>query len=77
MSNKIIFTEVQLDYIREHYPHDAQCDIADYLGVSPGVIRATANRLGLKKSSDWSPLKYRNRIVKTYKNGWYRKEVVA
>lgn len=77
MANKIIFTESQQQYIRENYPHGALCDIAEHLGVSPGVVANEVKRLGLKKSSDWSPMKYRNRFVKSYKHGWYNKEVAV
>lgn len=66
---RITFTDDELSYIREHYPTDAQCDIAQYLGVSPSIVARTARELGLKKEPGWSTVKFMGRYVRNYTHG--------
>ena len=61
---KIEFTSEQLQYIRDHYPTEAACDIADHLRVSPPVITRIARDMGLEKSSEWDKRRYYGRYVK-------------
>ena len=70
---RIEFSVDQESYLREHYPVDALCDIADYFHVSPPVIKKKVNEMGLKKSEAWSASLYRNRIVKHYTHDRYKK----
>lgn len=53
-------------YLREHYPTESQCDIADYLGVSPGVVLKKVRELGLKKDSSWDRNAYNKRYTRNY-----------
>lgn len=61
---KIEFTSEQLEYIRDHYPTEAACDIADVLHVSPPVVTRIARDMGLEKSSEWDKRSYYGRYVK-------------
>lgn len=61
---KIEFTSEQLQYIRDHYPTEAACDIADVLHVSPPVVTRIARDMGLEKSSEWDKRRYYGRYVK-------------
>lgn len=71
MVPKIVFTKDQEAYLREHYPTDAQCDIAIHLGVSAPVVHRIAMEMGLKKADGWSKKQYQNHMVKTYKHERY------
>ena len=73
MSNRIIWTEEQVGYLREHWAQDSLADIAYYLRISPGVVKSKARELGLQKSEDWSRRRYYNRYVRNYSNGKYGK----
>jgi len=61
---KIEFTSEQIAYIREHFPTEAACDIADVLHVSPPVVSRIARDMGLEKSSEWDKRSYYGRYVK-------------
>lgn len=61
---KIEFTSEQLQYIRDHYPTEPACDIADVLHVSPPVVTRIARDMGLEKSSEWDKRRYYGRYVK-------------
>ena len=63
-----IWTEFELNYLRQHWPTDTAQDIGDALGMSDGCVRARARLLNLKKSSGYSPRAYDSRYVKNYKN---------
>lgn len=65
---RVVFDDEELAYIREHFPTDASCDIAENLGVSYPVIIRAAKEMGLKKSEDYSSEKFRFRHVRKYKN---------
>lgn len=56
------------DYLREHYPDDAGCDIADALGTCYGTVKKRADELGLRKSDGFSTRRFHNRWVKDYKH---------
>lgn len=71
MSNRIIWTEEQVEYLREHWAQESLGDIAYYLRISPGVVRSKARELGLQKSEDWSKRRYFHRYVRHYKNNNY------
>ena len=63
---KKIFTESEKAYIREHFPTEPACDIADVLHVSyPTVIKA-AREMGLSKVDGWSSNDYHGRYVNRY-----------
>lgn len=46
---KNIWTEENLRYLREHYPTEAACDIADAIGCSSASVSVKARALGLTK----------------------------
>lgn len=75
--NKIEFSEEQKQYLREHYPTEAACDIARHFGVSYPVVTRIAKEMGLKKAESWSKGLYVNRYVKTYKHESYKNFRVA
>ena len=75
MMNKIVLSKEQEEFLRKHYPTDAQCDVADYLHVSPPVVRRIAQEMGFKKSADYDIRRYHNHIVKGYKHERYRNYV--
>ena len=56
------------DYLREHYPDEAACDIAEHLGTCYGVVKKRADELGLKKSEGFNTYQFHNRWVKDYKH---------
>ncbi len=60
---KIDFTDEQLAYIREHFPTEAACDIADVLHVSAPVIIRKAREMGIEKDKSWSKKAYYRRYV--------------
>lgn len=68
---KIVLTPEQMDYLREHYPTEPQCDIAEKFHVSPPIIRRIAQEMGLKKVEGWGTRQYCNRLVKTYTHERY------
>lgn len=63
------WSDDELSYLREHYPHESAVDIADVLGVCSQLVRTKANELGLKKAPDYDRSKYYFRYVKTYRHG--------
>jgi len=63
---KIIFTEEQKAYIREHYPTECASDIADVLKVSPPIVIKAAKEMGLEKAKGWCSQKYYGRYVNNY-----------
>lgn len=65
---RILFTEEEKEFIAKKYPTCAMCDIADYLGVSPGVISKYVKEAGLHRMSDWSPSRNYGRYIKNYKH---------
>ena len=69
--HKFEFTEEELQYIRDHYPTDAQCEIAEHFHVSPPVIHRVALELGLKKADGHNRKQYYYHIVKNYKHERY------
>lgn len=70
--SKIVLSEEQEEYLRKHYPTDAQCDIAEYLCVSPPVVRRIAAEFGLKRSASYDVRNFHNRYVKSYTSERYR-----
>ena len=67
-ARKRVWSDVELEYLRVHYPSESLGDIADVLHLSTVMIRNKALELGLKKSADYDPSKYYSRYVKDYKN---------
>ena len=63
---KIIFTEAQKAYIREHFPTEPAVDIADVLGVSPPTVIKAVREMGLKKVEGWCSNDYHGRYVNRY-----------
>ena len=55
-------------YLKEHYPDEAACDVAEHLGTSYGVIKKRADLLGIRKSESFSTYQFHNRWVKDYKH---------
>ena len=62
------WSESELQYLRDHFPHESSVDIADALGVSSQTVRTKAYELGLKKASDYDVRKYYKRYVKSYRH---------
>ena len=56
------------EYLREHWPDDAGCDIAEALGTCYGTVKKRADELGLKKSEGFNTYQFHNRWVKDYKH---------
>lgn len=69
---KIVLTTEQERYLREHFPTEAACDIAEHLHISDTTVRNIAREMGLKKSESFDPRRFHNHIVKTYKHERYR-----
>lgn len=67
-----IWSESELNYLREHYPIEPMCDIAEYLGISAYCVRTKATELGLKRAEGWSHVQYMARYVKHYKDERYK-----
>lgn len=63
---KIIFTEAQKAYIREHFPTGAASDIADVLKVSAPTVIKCAREMGLEKAEGWCTNNYHGRYVNNY-----------
>ena len=55
-------------YLKEHWPDDAGCDIAEALGTCYGTVKKRADELGLRKSKDYNTYKFHNRWCKDYKH---------
>ena len=68
------WSEDQVAYLREHYADEPTCDIAEYLGTSPGTVKRMAEELGLKKSDSFNRYGYAGRLVRNYTNGIYHKD---
>lgn len=66
--SKIVLEDVELSYLKEHFPYEAACDIADHLGVSAPFVCRLARELGLEKDSGFRKSAYTNRYVSRYKN---------
>ena len=62
------WSDSELSYLREHFPHESSVDIADALGISSQTVRTKAYELGLKKASDYDVRKYYKRYVKSYRH---------
>ena len=75
-NTSFVWSDWQVDYVREHFPYEAAVDIADVIGVSSTLIRKKALEMGLKKSPDYDRKKYFHRYIKDYKNN-IRKVFVA
>ena len=66
MFNKIIFSDEQKAYIREHFPTEAASDIADVIGVSAPTVIKCAREMGVEKAKGWSSQMYHGRYVNNY-----------
>ena len=62
-----VWSESEIEYLKEHFPYETARDIADHLKISDCTVRNKARQMGLKKSKDYDPAKYRWRYVKDYK----------
>ena len=62
------WTEYEVSYIREHFPHETAGDIADHLGTSDTMVLKKAREMGLKKAPDYDPRHFGGRYVRNYKN---------
>ena len=62
------WTEEELEYLIEHFPTEAGCDIADHLGLSAPCVCNKAKDLGLKKSKEYDRRSYIKRYVKNYRH---------
>lgn len=69
---KKVWSEEEITYLREHYPHEPNCDVADALGVSSQLVLKKASELGLSKAKDYSRRRFFNRWVKKYKDDRYK-----
>ena len=50
MKDKFIWTELDINYVIQHYPHSRTDEIAKALGLTVPQVYSKENRLGLKKS---------------------------
>ena len=66
MNPKHNWSEDDIAYLREHFPMEAGCDIAERLGVSVTLVYNKARELGLKKSKSYDRRVYNNRYVRKY-----------
>ena len=65
---KLLWSDEDIAYLREHYPVSSASDIADHFGISLTSVSLKAYELGLKKSPNYSSHQYRNRYVRNYVN---------
>ena len=66
--NARVFTEEELEYIREHYPTEAGCDVADHLGMSYALVNRAADEMGIEKYKNWNTQAYQGRYIRNYKH---------
>ena len=66
-----VWSDEDLNYLREHFPVESATDLADHFGLSYTTVRLKAMELGLKKAPGYSPKQFRNRYVKGYKDSRY------
>ena len=66
MGKRVVWTKEMLNYIREHYPNEPACDIADVLGVVDTTVSNKAKEMGLKKSPDFDKRKFCGRYTHKY-----------
>lgn len=64
MPKKIIWTEENLAYLREHYPTEPGSDIADVLGCSGASVTLKARQLGIEKDPSFRTSDFIGRYVK-------------
>lgn len=62
------WSDSDLSYLRDHFPTEAGCDIAEHLGISPTSVCIKAKELGLRKSKEFSRNAYSGRYVNGYKH---------
>ena len=60
---KIIWSAEDDAYIREHYPTEAACDIAEHFGITYSPIIRMAKELGVEKADGWDKGNYYGRFV--------------
>lgn len=67
MNKRIEWTDEMLQYLREHYPTESACDIADVVGCSTDTVIKKARKLGIEKSPDFKRSAFIGRYVKRNK----------
>lgn len=72
--NRTVWSPEQEAYLREHFPTDAICDIADHLGFSAPVVSRMAKKLRLRRKKGFTLAQFRNRYVSNYRHGKYRRK---
>jgi predicted transcriptional regulator len=76
-SKKRPWSEYELNYLMEHFPHESAVDIGEHLGISNVMISNKAREMGLKKAPDYDRRKYDFRYVRNYKHNVTKYKVVA
>lgn len=51
--NRRLWTEAEIAYVRDRYPHDPTADIARAIGRTVGKVYARAAKLGLNKTAEF------------------------
>jgi len=65
---RIVFSDEELETIRELYKTESCSDIADQLGVSAPTIRNLVKSKGFERAPGWDCHKYANRYTRNYKH---------
>lgn len=60
---KIIWSAEDDAYIREHFPFEPACDIAEHFGITAAPIIARAKALGVEKADGYDPKNFYGRFV--------------
>lgn len=58
------WTDEQVEKLKEFYPNNYNVDVADAIGVSPGLVSIKAKKLGLQKAPGFNPYGHYGRYVK-------------
>ena len=68
VANTYQWTPEREAYLREHYPTDATCDVAEALGTCYGTVKKRADLLGLVKAESYDKKAFHSRWCKDYKH---------
>jgi hypothetical protein len=61
---KLVWSDEDVKYLREHFAHTPNSDIGTYLGISPMTVKKKADELGLRKNKGFRSCDFSYRYVR-------------